>query len=54
MTARPPAASIASTISLSPQATTTGPISAASARRQTWDDHRDPGDIGEWFAGQPG
>src|ERR1700737_2579602 len=35
MTAWPPAASIASAISLSPQATTTGPISAATARRQT-------------------
>ena len=35
-TARPPAASIASAISRSPQATTTGPTPAATARRQTW------------------
>ena len=35
MTARPPAASTTSAIARSPQATTTGPISAATARRQT-------------------
>jgi hypothetical protein len=36
MTALPPAASIASAIAWSPQATTTGPTWAATARRQTW------------------
>ena len=36
MTASPPAASTASAISRSAQATTTGPICAATARRQTW------------------
>ena len=35
MTVRPPAASTASAIARSPQATTTGPTSAATARRQT-------------------
>src|SRR5579875_3465287 len=35
-TARPPTAAIASAISRSPQATTTGPTPAATARRQTW------------------
>ena len=35
ITARPPAASTASAISWSPQATTTGPTPAATARRHT-------------------
>ncbi len=35
ITARPPARSTSSAIARSPQATTTGPISAATARRQT-------------------
>ena len=34
-TARPPSRSITSAIALSPQATTTGPAPAATARRQT-------------------
>ena len=53
-TARPPAASIAATISGSAAATTTGPSPAAIGPRPDPHDHRHAGDIGQRLAGQPG